>query len=164
MLLSVWGHINSIPTVGTECEYSNGAKLLTHSLLRWQENGSERENVSSTDFLPAFSLSAVTNPQSSFVGFIVGGQRSGAALTLSLLFLLKKMDSREALKNCLLCSWLAQREPFFPIHGNEERAINWTPQGGSAQQRGGGVGGEEAKQYNAANQAEQFLPHKHRQV
>lgn len=30
--------------------------------------------------------------------------------------------------------------------------------------KGGEGGREEAKQYNAANQAEQFLPHKHRQV
>lgn len=139
MLLSIWGHINSIPTVGNECEHSNRAKLLTHSLLRWQENGSERQNVSSTDLLPAFSFLAVSNPQSSVVGFIVGGQRSGAALTLSLLFLLKKMEKLEKLwKTVYGAADLLRGSPFFPIHGNEERAINWTPQGGSAQQRGGG--------------------------
>lgn len=73
------------------------------------------------------------------------------------------MDSRESFEKLSTVQLTCSEGALFPIHGNEERAINWTPQGGSAQQRGEG-GKEEAKQYNAANQAEQFLPHKRRQV
>lgn len=49
---------------------------------------------------------------------------------------------------------------LFPIHGNEECAINWAlPGGGSAQQKRG-----EGRQYNAAKYIELFMLHRHGQV
>ena len=55
---------------------------------------------------------------------------------------------------------------LFPIHGNEECAINWALPGGSAQQRGEGEEEEEeeGRQYNATNCNELFMLHWHGQV
>lgn len=112
--------------------------LLTHSLLRKQENGQRKRNVSSTDRLPTLLYSTITNPWSSLLRFIVWGQRSGTVWTPLLPFSPAENGFSGSFEKLSTVQLTCSEGALFPIHGNEECAINWAPQGGSAQQRGRG--------------------------
>lgn len=117
MLLSLWGHILSIPTVGT-CRLQHTTTV--HTAHTEFTAGKKKLGSWEKCFLRQSPSTLVPNSSKSMkrvVKFIIWGQRSGEACPLSLLLLFFFFSCRKwifwkALKNCLLCSWLAQRELF----------------------------------------------------
>lgn len=108
MLLSLWGHIHSIPTVGTQTEQSEQNKtstLLTHrhSLLSKQENGQLRE------MFPSTVSQRSCNQLSQIHEAVCEISNLGSKVRCNLhppppLFPAENGNVKKALKNCLLRS------------------------------------------------------------
>ncbi len=143
MLLSLWGHIHSIPTVGTQTEQSEQQQpetLLTHCLLWKQENGQKcflLQTVSQRSCTQQLQIHEAVCE--------IHNWKSKVRWSLQpppFLFLLQKMDVYGKLWKTVYCAVDLLRGSSFPIHGNEEWAINWALPGGSAQHRGRGRKGK----------------------
>lgn len=135
MLLSVWGHIYSIPSVGTQTEHNSHPHSSHTVCCRNKKKDSESPNH------------LVLNGCKSIKPFVeIHNLRSKVkhSLNLSVLFSCRKWIFWKLWKT-VYCAVDLLRGSSFPIHGNEECAINWAPQGGSAQQRDWGRGGKTAQ-------------------
>lgn len=152
MLLSLWGHIHSIPTVGTEqSEQNKTSTLLTHrrSLLSKQENGQLREMFPST--VSQRSCNQLSQIHEAVCEISNLGSKVSPPPPP---FSCRKWKCKESFEKLSTAQLTCSEEALFQYMEMRNVQLTGLYQEEVHNKVGGG---EEGRQYNAANYTEVFM-------